>query len=38
MIVSAGEVGRSVEVNPQQLADFVQAQFEEIRETAHEPF
>ncbi|GBG96012.1 aminoacyl-tRNA deacylase [Lactococcus termiticola] len=33
MIVSAGELGRSIEVNPQELADFVQAKFESIRES-----
>ncbi|MFC4653345.1 aminoacyl-tRNA deacylase [Lactococcus nasutitermitis] len=32
MIVSAGELGRSIRVNPEELAVFVHAQFAEIRE------
>ena len=32
IIVSAGEVGRSVRLNPKELATFVQAEFAEIRE------
>ena len=32
IIVSAGEVGRSVRINPKELATFVQAEFAEIRE------
>ena len=32
IIVSAGEVGRSVRLNPRELATFVQAEFAEIRE------
>ncbi|MGT2775379.1 aminoacyl-tRNA deacylase [Streptococcus hyovaginalis] len=32
MIVSAGEVGRSIRINSQTLADFVQATFADIKE------
>ncbi|MEG1094901.1 MAG: aminoacyl-tRNA deacylase, partial [Lactococcus sp.] len=32
IIVSAGEVGRSIRLNPKELATFVQAEFAEIRE------
>ena len=32
MIVSAGEIGRSIRINSQELADFVGAQFADIRE------
>ncbi|QPS70637.1 aminoacyl-tRNA deacylase [Lactococcus garvieae] len=32
IIVSAGELGRSVRLNPKDLADFVHAQFVDIRE------
>ena len=33
IICSAGEVGRSIEIEPHQLAEFVHAQFAELRET-----
>ena len=32
IVCSAGEVGRSIKVAPQELADFVHAHFVEIRE------
>ena len=32
LIVSAGEVGRSIEIKAQDLADFVQAQFADLKE------
>lgn len=33
IICSAGELGRSIQIEPKTLADFVHAQFAEIRET-----
>ncbi|VTS13077.1 aminoacyl-tRNA deacylase [Streptococcus pseudoporcinus] len=32
LIVSAGEIGRSIRINSQELADFVKAQFADIKE------
>ena len=32
IIVSAGEVGRSIQIKAQDLADFVQAQFADLKE------
>lgn len=32
MVVSAGEIGRSIRINSQELADFVDAKFENIKE------
>ncbi|MFR4698565.1 MAG: aminoacyl-tRNA deacylase, partial [Streptococcus salivarius] len=32
LIVSAGEIGRSIRINSQELADFVNAEFADIKE------
>ncbi|MDU3421526.1 MAG: aminoacyl-tRNA deacylase, partial [Streptococcus sp.] len=32
LIVSAGEIGRSIRINSQALADFVKAEFADIKE------
>ena len=32
IIVSAGEVGRSIQIKAQDLADFIQAQFADLKE------
>jgi putative uncharacterized protein ebsC len=34
IIVSAGEVGRSIEIKAQDLADFVQADFADLKENS----
>ncbi len=34
IIVSAGEVGRSIEIKAQDLADFVQANFADLKESS----
>ena len=36
MIVSAGEVGRSIRINSQTLADFVGASFADLRDDSHQ--